>query len=263
MNNYLYVPDLNGFRFLDENSLFDLESKTDLEIQQEHIGFSQVTYCQKYEAGTTRKIQWQSDYAANRVELLDKDKNVVSQFPVGPTNIVKTTVDGVNYYELSLVLNQIGVHFLRIEAAPTTAQLGTAKDYISEPIAIATKWDNCFLFEFSNYEDDENLHFEDGFTANLLVECLFYKRSSQTENHVFRSSTGRGRNLSSRVQKRYTVNYLNLPAYLWEQLTIGLSLSEITVSGNKFICSEGLGDVSYSNSLYQRGASEAILERID
>lgn len=254
MNDYFYIPVLNGLFFYYPGSTQYLYNRSFVEEAEFLVGFTQKGYCQKVSLSEGRKVQFQSNYDVHQAELLDIDDNVITTLLINP---VFTPIDG-NYiqYEFLVPFNAEGYFRVRLTGSGSGGDVYA----ISEWVVVQETFDNTFVLEFSNSENDELLYFDGGFTARLQVEAHLYKRNPQAEITYFRGSDGRGRNLSSRTQRRYVFETKDLPHYIHEQLAIGCSLDRIQIDGSFYSSEEGYEGPDYTSNLYMLANGTVILE---
>ncbi len=286
MIEYFFVPVLNGLKFVSELNPSSWDADFFIETTPE--GFSQVDYCQKVNRNETRKIQFQSTEPDNWVVQVE-DRNGVVIDSITPS--IVWTPTGVNWvqFEAEIVtpfqtdgyyrvfIRQVvftGAALLDDLNAPLLDNLGEellddspAVPVVdtfatSEWIDVRLEHPNTELLQFSNEYNDENLYFEGGFTANLRAECHIYKRVPASERSAFRNTAGKLKVLSSRTRRRRVLEFKNLPPYLHEQISIGLSLTTVRLNESVYASEEGLSEPEYKSALFLLSNSSAVVEDI-
>lgn len=185
MANQIYIPLLIPDRFVpvDPAELPQYLTKhfdDYWESEQRKDFETQVYYKQKWQTSDTIKYQFESNFAAINLKLIDCDQNVIIDQNAVQVR-ANVNLPGFYVYENTLSLASVppGTYWKKLT-------LGDGTIYISEPCEVAETWPNTILFEYANSTFHGDVIFETGITFGFRCEAFITRLDPGNERTAYR-----------------------------------------------------------------------------
>jgi len=186
MGNQIYIPMLNPIRFVEldpvELPQFLTRHFDDYWFKEQLQSYETVVdYKQKYQTSDAIPLQFEANFAAIQMQVIDCDQNVLLTQSAIQMRANKY-MPGWYVYEitLSLAVFSPGTIYLKLNLG-----LGS-KFMISEPIQVAEKWPNTVLFQYSNSKYHGDVIFETGIVFNYRCEAVIRRLNPSSERTFYR-----------------------------------------------------------------------------
>lgn len=186
MANQINIPFLNPVRFVD---LDPVEVPQYLTKHFDDYWFSEqlqpyetrVEYKQKYQTSDVIYLQFEANFAAIQIEVIDCEQTVLLTQSATQVRANKY-MPGYYVYELTISLAAFGAgtYWLKLN-------LGVgSKLMISEPIDVATTWPGTVLFQYNNSKYHGDVIFETGIIFGFRCDAVIRRLDPGNERTAYR-----------------------------------------------------------------------------
>lgn len=186
MANIINIPFLCPVRFVEldpvELPQYLTRHFDDYWFKEQVQGYETVVnYKQKYQTSDTIYLQFEANFAAIQMQVIDCDQNVLLTQSATQVRANKY-LPGYYVYELTLSLAPFdpGTIYLKLNLG-----LGS-KFMISEPIEVAEKWPNTILFQYNNSKYHGDVIFETGIVFGFRCEAVIRRLDPSSERTFYR-----------------------------------------------------------------------------
>jgi hypothetical protein len=186
MANRADIPFLNPVRFIEldpvELPQYNTKHLDDYWFKETLQGYETIVdFKQKYQTSDTIYLQFEANFAAIQMQVIDCEQNVLLTQSATQVRANKY-LPGYYVYELTLSLASFptGTIYLKLNLG-----LGS-KFMISEPIAVAEKWPNTVLFQYSNSKYHGDVIFETGIVFGFRCEAVIRRLEPGSERTFYR-----------------------------------------------------------------------------
>lgn len=182
--------------------------------------------------------------ALQNSEYLVINKTYVSTIDLNfADGIVKFSAVDFNIYSGVIDFNTVdeGVYYLKAYL------VGFEEDtaYYSEPVEVAESFFNSIKLESSNFDNAYDIDYTTQFSSLIRPDCVMFKRVPATDNTSIRNTDNSQQILRARPQRKFEIQFIMLPPYLYEKLSVFLSQDVVKIQGVEFTCVEGLSEPEY------------------
>ena len=203
-------------------------------------------------------ISESTDLVTNAQYLVINREYVSASPLITATLLVDSSVVPFDIYEASIDFSVINEGVYYIEAYRVDFKEETL--YYSEPFEVKESYNNVLKINYSNFDNAFDLDYTTGLVNLIRPECILFKRVPATENVSLRNTDNTVNILSAKPQRKFEVQFIMLPPYLYEKLAIALSHDVLVINGVEFTCEEGLNEPDYIDRFGLANAT-AIVEQ--
>lgn len=199
---------------------------------------TQVFYKQKYQTNDTIYLQYESNFAAIQLDVIDCDQ--VSQIAQVATQVrANLYLPGYFVYEntVSLAPLPAGTYWIKLTLGDGSTVM------ISEPIEVAETWPNTILFEYFNSTFHGDVVYETGIQFGLRCEAIITKldpgnlrtayRDQKQNPSILKSVPFREFNLLI-GQKLRSGDMIGIPDWVIDKLNWVFSCDNVFLDGKTF-----------------------------
>jgi hypothetical protein len=237
MANQIYIPFLCPIRFveLDPVQLPQYLTKhfDDYWFKEQLQPYETVVdFKQKYQTNDTIYLQFEANFAAIQMQVIDCEQNVL--LTQSATQVRENKyLPGYYVYELTLSLATFpeGTIYLK-------PNLGLGSKFmISEPIEIAETWPNTILFQYSNSKYHGDVIFETGIVFGFRCEAVIEEYEPGAERTSYRDQKLNPTTLKVRPFDSFTLvagHRTGIPAWVAKKMNWIWSCDNVLLDGKSF-----------------------------
>lgn len=116
---------------------------------------------------------------------------------------------------------------------------------LSEPIEVSTRHKNTLYIEYANRDNAFDIDYQTGIINKIRVEARNFKRIPASEQETIRNTDGELRKLLAKPQRKFLIEFFQLPPYLHEKLSVIFNHDIVRINGVQFQTDEAYGEPQY------------------
>lgn len=156
-----------------------------------------------------------------------------------------TNVLDYNVYQFPMDLGVLSNGLYKVEVNAMDSGLVIQRTAISEPIELDVVHENTLYFEFNNIDNAFDIDYQTGITGKVRVEARNFKRVPSQTKETIRNTDGELKTLISKPQRKFLIEFYQLPPYLHEKLSVIFQHDNININGVAFQTEEGYEEPQY------------------
>lgn len=237
MANIINIPFLNPIRFVE---LDPVELPQYLTKHFDDYWFKEqlqpyetvVDFKQKYQTSDAIYLQFEANFAAIQMQVIDCDQNVL--LTQSATQIRENKyLPGYYVYELTLSLATFseGTIYLKLNLG-----LGS-KLMISEPVQVAETWPNTILFQYSNSKYHGDVIFETGIVFGFRCEAVIRRLDPASDRTYYRDQKQNPTTLKVRPYRAFELgigHLTGIPDWYIDKMNWIWSCDNVQCDGKSF-----------------------------
>lgn len=151
-----------------------------------------------------------------------------------------------NTYEFSVDLSgqANGYYCLTIEALDQVGGV-VKREFTSEPISLEVEHKNTLYIEYANRDNAFDINYQTGISHKIRVEARNFKRIPASTQETIRNTDGQLKKLLAKPQRKFLIEFFQIPPYLHEKLSVIFNHDTIRINGIQFQTDEGYGEPQY------------------
>jgi hypothetical protein len=236
MANTLYIPYLNPVHLYDKDAenlpqYFHKHFENySFEDTQQQPWAQKTHYFQKWQKNDIIKFQFESNFSAISIEVLDCKGSVKATVNALQLRANKY-ISGFYVYEASISLVSLtsGRHRLRIILGDQT--------FLSEWMDVQDVWPNTVLLEYRNSRHHMDVFFETGITFNLRVEGTIGRMEPGSDDTVYEDQPRNPHLLSSKPYRTFELSMggsRGVPDWMVDKINFIWTCNTVFVDGKSF-----------------------------
>jgi len=152
-----------------------------------------------------------------------------------------------------------GNYFVRIGGFNGASEDAVTK---SEPLSLSDDHEATIKIDFTNIDNAFDIDYQSGTIHQIRVPARMIKAVPASSQTSIRSTDAQVTKLSAKPERKYNLEFFNLPAYMHELLSLAFNHDTVLINGVEFGSQDGLAEPSYIDG-YNLADSSIIVEQTE